>query len=160
MLITLPVKDHQVVLGKFFGTWLVVVAAIGITLLFPLMMFVWPWNLGVLDWGPVLTGYMGLLLASAASVALGMLISSLTESQVIAFFVTFATLIFLHTTTMYFDKIETPKIRIAVDFISFDSRLTSLARGLVTTRDVLYFLSITVLCLMASFRALERRKWA
>lgn len=161
MLITLPVKDHQVILGKFLGTWAVVLAAIALTLLFPLMMFVWPWHLGALDWGPVFSGYLGLVLSSAACVAIGMLVSSLTESQVIAFIVTALLLSFLHVTNYLVGVAEDwPKVRFALEFVNFDSRITSLGRGLVTTRDILYFLSIPVLCLMASFRALERRKWA
>lgn len=171
MLITLPVKDHEVILGKFLGTWLVVLAALGTTLLFPLMMFVWPWNLGALDWGPVLAGYLGLALASAAAVAIGMLVSSITESQVIAFVLTFFLLVFLFTTTMYIGQIDPTAadgtrarfwlwVLKALEFCSWDSRVNSMARGLITTRDILHFLSITVLCLMASFRALERRKWA
>ena len=161
MLITLPVKDHEVILGKFFGTWLVVLAALALTLLFPFMMFVWPWQLGQLDWGPVLTGYLGLVLSSAACVAIGMLISSLTESQVIAFIVTAVTLGFLHVTNYLIGVAEGgPRVRLALDFINFDSRITSLARGLVMPRDIIYFLSIPVPFLMASFRVLERRKWA
>lgn len=160
MLITLPVKDHQVIIGKFLGTWSVVLAAIALTILFPITMFIWPWKLGTLDWGPVLSGYLGLVLQSAACVGIGMLVSSLTESQVISFIVTAIVLAFLHATTFLIDSTETQWVRMALDFINFDSRLTSLARGLVTTRDLVYFASIPLLCLMASFHALERRKWA
>lgn len=165
MLITLPLRDHQVILGKFLGTWLVVLAALGVTLLFPVMMFVWPWKLGVLDWGPVLSGYLGLLLSSAASVSIGMLISSLTESQTVAFVITLVVLGLLHVSGDAVQSVETPTrfwqvFRSTVDFISFDTRLASLARGLITTRDILYFASIPIICLMASFAALERRKWS
>jgi ABC-2 type transport system permease protein len=160
MLITLPVRDHQVILGKFLGTWAVVLLGVLGTLLFPLMMFGWPWKLGPLDWGPLWAGYLGILLSSAATVAIGMLISSLTESQVIAFFVTFAVTLVLHLSGAFVDSIEYPLLRRIVAFISFDAKIATLARGLVTTRDVLYFLSIAVMCLMASFHALERRKWA
>lgn len=160
MLITLPVKDYQVVLGKFLGTWAVVLAAVAVTLLFPIMMFKWPWQLGPLDWGPVRAGYLGIVLSSAATVSLGLLISSLTESQVIAFFVTFALTALLFVSGMAIDSVDNEKARLVIAFISFDARLSSLARGLVTTRDVLYFISIAVICLMASFSALERRKWA
>src|SRR5688572_8083209 len=66
MLITLPVKDHHVILGKFIGTWVLVLLALAVTLLFPLMMFAWPWRLGVLDWGAVFSGYLGLMVTSAA----------------------------------------------------------------------------------------------
>ncbi len=158
MLITLPVKDYQVILGKFLGTWVVILAALAISLLFPIMMFKYPWNLGPLAWGPVGAGYLGLVLASAAAVSLGLLISSFTESQVIAFIVTFLLLFVLFWVDGGSIPWQTPSA--ILRFISFDEHMSSMARGLITTRDVLYFLSITLLCLMGSFRALERRKWA
>lgn len=158
MLITLPVKDYQVILGKFLGTWVVLLAALAISLLFPIMMFKYPWNLGPLAWGPVGAGYLALVLASAAAVALGLLISSFTESQVIAFIVTFLLLGVLFWVDGESVPWETPAA--VLRFVSFKEHMSSMSRGLVTTRDVLYFLSITLLCLMGSFRALERRKWA
>jgi ABC-2 type transport system permease protein len=159
MLITLPVKDHEVILGKFLGAWGLVLVLIVSTVLFPLMMFSWPWHLGALDSGPVLAGYIGLVLYSAAAVAMGLLISSLTESQVIAFFITFLILGFLHSVDNAADYLP-GSLRDVLSFISFDTRLAPFARGMVSTRDVVFFLSVTVGCLMAAFRALERRKWA
>lgn len=159
MLITLPVKDHEVILGKFLGAWSIVLLLITSTLLFPIMMFK-VWHLGSLDWGPIWAGYIGLVFYSAAAVAIGLLVSSLTESQIIAFFITWVILLALHLMGMGMKFITNETFRAIVGFISFDARLTPFTRGLVTTRDLIYFLSITIGCLMASFRALERRKWA
>ena len=58
------------------------------------------------------------------------------------------------------DKLNTPWARDVVSFISFNSRLAPFAKGLINTRDIVYFVSITIGCLMVAFRALERRKWA
>ncbi len=160
MLITLPVKDHEVILGKFLGAWGLVLLLIASTALYPILMFQWPWHLGALDPRPVVAGYIGLVLYSGASVAIGLLISALTESQVIAFFITFVLLFALHFIGFGFDDIQNPILRNVIAFISFDTRLAPFARGMINTRDVVYFLSITVGCLMAAFRALERRKWA
>ncbi len=161
MLITLPVKDHEVILGKFLGAWGLVLILIASTALYPLMMFKFPWHLGAIDFRPVYSGYLGLFCYSAAAVSIGLLISSLTESQVIAFFITFVLLFMLHF--IGFGQ-ETAKgnalVRDIVSFVSFDARLAPFARGQIITRDVVYFLSIAVGCLMAAFRALERRKWA
>jgi len=159
MLITLPVKDHEVILGKFLGAWGLVLLLIASTLFYPLMMFRFPWHLGALDSGPVISGYVGLVLYSAAAVSIGLLVSSLTESQVIAFFITFVILFGLHFVSML-EGVSYPYVRSVVAFISFDTRLAPFARGMINSRDVIYFLSITIGCLMASFRALERRKWA
>jgi ABC-2 type transport system permease protein len=209
MLITLPVKDHEVILGKFFGTWIVVLMLIGSTLLYPLLMFkapfivhllfslvfggfvaalMWPsdgnrtigavifavaagiilvllrfvgsWDLGVLDWGPIEAGYLGLVIYSAAITAFGLLISSLVESQIIAFFITWFSLAFLHAIAVFGGTWENETFRNILNYISFDTRLQPFSRGLISTRDVLYFASIAIICLMGSFRALERRKWA
>ena len=159
MLITLPVKDHEVILGKFLGTWLVILLLIATTLFFPLLMFKF-WNFGALDWGPIKAGYLGLVFYSAAAVALGLFISSLTESQIIAFFVTWVVLLVLHLVQQLVPVIDNETARTALNFISFDSRLSPFTRGLITVRDLVYFASIAVLFLMGSFRALERRKWA
>jgi len=160
MLITLPVRDHEVIIGKFIGAWLTVLVLLGATLLFPILMFEWPWHLGALDWGPILAGYLGLVCYSAASVAIGLLVSSLTESQIIALFVTFITLFAMHFIGAALDSIGNKTLQTVAAFVSFDARLAPFARGLVNTRDVLFFVSIALGCLMASFRALERRKWA
>lgn len=92
MLITLPVNDWEVVLGKYLGALGLVLILVLSTAVYPVAMFMWPWKLGAIDWGPVKAGYLGLGLMSAAGTAIGLLISSVTRSQVIAFFMTFATL--------------------------------------------------------------------
>jgi ABC-2 type transport system permease protein len=160
MLITLPVKDHEVILGKFLGAWGLIVVLIGATAIYPVAMFGWPWDLGVLDFGPVISGYVGLVLYSGAAVSVGLLISSLTDHQMIAFFITFLVLFLLHflgnsiTLSVLPDKAE-----FVLSFISFDTRLDSFNRGMINSRDVIYFMSITIGCLFGSFWALERRKW-
>jgi len=160
LLITLPVKDHEVILGKFIGAWGLVLTLILATMLYPLMMFKAPWNLGPLDMGPIFSGYLGLVLYSAAAVSIGLLISGLTESQPIAFFVTAVILFVLQGIGGSADKLPWPWARDAVTYISFSTRLAPFMKGMINTRDIIYFLSITAGCLMASFRALERRKWA
>lgn len=158
MLITLPVKDHEVILGKFLGAWGLVLLLIVATLAYPIMMFVWPWHLGALDSGPVISGYVGLVLYSASAISIGLLFSAVTESQTIAFVITFIVLFFLHTVGGVADYL--PAAREAIAFISFEARLAPFTRGMISSRDVVFFLSITIGCLMAAFRALERRKWA
>jgi ABC-2 type transport system permease protein len=160
MLITLPVKDHEVILGKFLGAWGLVLVLIASTALYPLLMFRFPWHLGELDYRPVISGYLGLLLYSAATVSIGLVISALTDSQVIAFFLTWVLFVFVFLLSLAADSLPTPALREVAAFISFDTRLAPFARGQIITRDIVYFLSITVGCLMVAFRALERRKWA
>jgi len=160
MLITLPVRDHEVILGKFLGAWALVLVLVASTALYPIMMFWKPWNLGALDTGPVFSGYLGIILFTGAAVAIGLLISALTESQVIAFFVTWVVLLALTFLGFGIDQVGNPMTRTVLSYVSFDARLAPFARGMINTRDIVFFVSVTFGCLMGSFWALERRKWA
>jgi ABC-2 type transport system permease protein len=160
MLITLPVRDSDVILGKYLGALGLVLTLVLATLVYPISMFKFPWVLGSLDYGPVLTGYLGLILYCAAAVAIGLLVSSLTESQAVAFFITFFILGGLWLLGVVAETSGESWWGTALAFVSFQSRLESFARGLIDTRDVVYFLSVTVVALVIAFRALERRRWA
>jgi len=159
MLITLPVKDSDVVIGKYLGALGLVLVLVLSTLAYPIAMFWKPWNLGPIDGGPVASGYLGMVLFSCAAVAVGLLISALTESQAVAFFITF----FVLGALWLFGDLASKAggtLAIVLNYISFQSRLNNFWRGLIDSRDVIFFLSVTVLSLMVAFRALERRKWA
>jgi ABC-2 type transport system permease protein len=159
MLITLPVKDSDVILGKYLGALGMLMVLVLSTAVYPLVMFWQPWNVGPLDTGPVYAGYLGLFLFSATTVAIGLLISSLTESQSIAFFLTvFVLLVLWLLGRMAAFVGGAPGI--VMNFIAFDTRLSGFWRGLIDTRDVVYFVTVTATCLVIAFRALERRKWA
>jgi ABC-2 type transport system permease protein len=166
MLITLPVKDSDVILGKYLGALGLVFTLLGATLIYPIAMFWKPWSLGPLDWGPVWSAYLGLALFSAAAIAVGLLLSSVTKSQAIAFFVTFAILVTLWFVGLLSDGLggsESGALQIVgtvAAYISTQQHLEGFTRGLVDTRDIVYFLSITGLSLVFAFRSLERRKWA
>jgi ABC-2 type transport system permease protein len=159
MLITLPVKDSDVILGKYLGALGMLLVLVLATAIYPLAMFKFPWNLGPLDTGPVYAGYLGLVLFCAAATAIGLLLSALTESQAIAFFLTVFVLLGLWLTGMFARWVGGTTGNV-LNFIAFDARLSGFSRGLIDTRDVVYFLSVTAVCLVMAFRALERRKWA
>lgn len=159
LLITMPVKDTEVILGKYLAALAMCVVLLACSLLFPLAMFVWPWHLGVLDWGPIWTAYLGLLLYSAAGVSIGMLFSSITESQIIAFFFTAFTMGLLVAIGMLAQLWHGAGGDV-LGFVSFESRFEGFERGLIDTRAVIYFLSIAIVCLLISFRSLESRKWS
>jgi len=159
MLITLPVRDSDVVLGKYLGALGLVGTLVVATGLYPIAMFGWPWSLGPLDSGPIWAGYLGLILFSAAAVAIGLLVSALTDSQAVAFFVTFFVLLLLWFAESAAAQVS-QGLGNTLTAICFQSRLEGFTRGLVDTRDVVYFLSVTAVALVVAFRALERRKWS
>jgi len=129
------------------------------TMLYPLAMFEYPWHLGALDWGPVRSGYLGIALFSFAGIAIGMMLSSLTESDVVAFFLTTGVLFVLYIIG-FMVSIVPAAWADAIGFISFLTRYHGFARGLIDTRAVVYFLSVAIVCLLVSFRSLESRKWS
>jgi len=159
LLITMPVKDSEVILGKYLAACAMVFVLLASTLLYPIAMFVWPWNMGTLDWGPVFSGYLGCAFLSCAAVGVGMMFSSLTENDVAAFFLTTGTFAILYVLGGIASTVH-GAFGDAVDFISFQSRYTSFARGIIDTRALIYFASITLICLLVSFRSLESRKWS
>ena len=159
MLITLPVRDSDVILGKYLGALGLVLILVLATALYPIMMFWAPWNLGPLDMGPVWSGYVGLVLFSATAVAIGLLVSSHTESQSIAFFITFFVLLALWYMGSLAEYAKQEWLANVLMYMSFQTRLEGFTRGLIDTRDVVFFLSAMALALVISFRALERRKW-
>jgi ABC-2 type transport system permease protein len=160
LLITMPVKDSEVILGKYLSAFLSVLILIGLTLLYPIAMFKWPWQLGPLDWGPVWAGYLGCIFFAGAGIAIGLMVSSLTESDVMAFFITLGALVLLYAIGSMVSVVSWQGLGDAISFVSFQSRYQSFARGLIDSRAVVYFTSVSLLCLLVSFRSLESRKWS
>lgn len=158
LLITMPVKDSEVILGKYFAALSMVVVQLLLVIAYPLVMFKFPWHMGAFDWGPFWAGILGLFLMSAASIAIGMMFSSLTESQILSFFATSATLAFLYVIGSVVQSVKgLPGDIIA--FLSFQTRYEPFSRGLIDTRAVVYFLSIAIFGTLVAFRNLESRKW-
>jgi ABC-2 type transport system permease protein len=159
LLITLPVTDADVILGKYFAALVMVAILLLATLAYPIAMFVWPWHLGALDWGPIGAGYLGLFLYASAGTAIGMLFSSITESQIIAFFMTAFVLVFIHALGQFVEYLP-GMLGDVVSFLSFQARYAPFERGLIDTRAIVYFVSVAVICLLVAFRSLESRKWS
>jgi ABC-2 type transport system permease protein len=160
LLITMPVRDSEVILGKYLAACTMVLILLAATLVYPVGMFAFPWRLGPLDWGPVASGYLGCVLFTFAAVGIGMMFSSLTESDVIAFFLTMGTFVLLYMVGVIAALWNGNVFSEAVDFISLQSRFAPFTQGLIDTRAVIYLLSIAALCLLVSFRSLESRRWS
>jgi ABC-2 type transport system permease protein len=153
LLLTKAVTDRAVVMGKFLSTLLLVLVA----LLFTLPYVITLANLGNLDIGQVICGYTGLLLLSAAYISIGLYASSITSNQIVAFLTALFIGLFFH---IIFDVL-------ASNFTGFLSQLfaalslsmhyESIVRGVVDTRDVIYFLSIILMGLFLSELSLTKR---
>lgn len=157
LLLTMPVRESEVIIGKYLG----VLALYGVILLLTLAHPIAVSTLGDLDWGPVVTGYFGIFLEGGAMLAIGLMASSWTSHQLIAFFVSFFILGIL---AFLVPEMLRPFLAggwaIAADTISFNTHLSNMARGVIDMRDVVYFFSLIAIGLMVSFRALESRRWS
>lgn len=157
MLLTLPVKPWQLVLGKFLATMGLVLLALLLTL--PLVISVA--LLGPLDWGPVIGGYAAALLLAAAYAAIGLFVSSRTDNQIVALLATglLGGLIYLVGTTGVTDFIGNPWAAI-LRALGTGSRFESIQRGVIDLRDLVYYLSIAGFFLALNTLSIESKRWS
>lgn len=154
LLITLPVSDWQVVLGKFLG-------ALGLFAVGVLLMVAYGVTvalLGPLDRGPAIGAYVGFFLLGATFIAIGLAASAFTRSQIIAFIVAVLVCLSLWLMGKIVPSFPGP-LQPIMDFIGVDSHLNNTARGVIDTRDLLYYLTVIAGCLLLAQQALESRKW-
>ena len=154
LLTTKPVRDVEIVLGKFLAAWALLGAALAPTLLYVIVVG----SIGSLDLGPVVTGYIGLLLMGGVYIALGILASSLTENQIVAFIISFLmvlALFMLDKILMYVPDALTGTL----EYLAIDHHFGNIARGVIDSRNIIYFLSLLGFSLYLATVSLERRKW-
>lgn len=153
LLLTKPVSDWQVVMGKFLAC----LELIMIALLFTFPYYISIWILGPIDHGAVWCGYLGMILMSAALISIGIFASSITNNQIVAFLLSlFVGVFFL----IIFDVLANSFIGGLGEFLSYLSLSThyeSISRGVIDSRDVLYFLSISFIGLFLAESVLSRR---
>jgi ABC-2 type transport system permease protein len=154
LLITYPVRDAEVVIGKYLGALGLYTVLLALTL--PQVLSVA--SMGPLDWGPVWSGYLGLFLSGGAFLAIGVLASSWTSNQLVALIVALAIGSFF--TVIRHLLVFLPDGAASVfEWLSFGYHTDALERGVIDTRDVFFFISVIGLCLGLAFRSLESRLW-
>ena len=138
LLQTLPVEDHHILLAKYLAAVTLLWGVIALTALYPLVVGL----LGPLDWGATAAGYLGLALAAATLAAIGTFASAMTRNQVVAFIIGFALAFTLYLVGKL-DAFIPPALSSVVDFIGLDSHMHNMAKGVVDTRDLLYFATLS-----------------
>ncbi|MCI0395803.1 MAG: ABC transporter permease [Chloroflexi bacterium] len=156
LLMTLPVRDGEVVIGKFLAALIFYLCMVALTLVYPLILL----RFGNPDVGPILTSYLGVVLWGAAVLAIGTLASALSENQIVSFMVAFGILLILFLTSLV-GSFFTTNARISTIFneLSLNDHLNNFMTGLVTAKDVLYYLAVIAVSLFAATRILESRRW-
>ena len=154
LLLTSPVKDWVNIIGKYVSSLVFFLALIGLTIYYPILLFIF----GQPDSGPIYSGYFGLILYSGAALAIGILTSTLTNNQIVAFVVAAGILLLL-----YFADTGTGVVGGAwsnlVTEIGMSSHFNDFEKGVIDTKNIIYFLSLTAFFLFLSIRALEYRRW-
>lgn len=155
LLLTSPVKDWEIVLGKFLGALTAYVVLFGVTLIYPAILF----RFAEPDIGPMFTQYLGLVGVSMAFISVGMFASSVTDSQVLA-----AVLAFILNLFLWIAHVITPILPEGLSelgvALSVYSHLDKFNRGLIDAVDVFYYFAFTAIFLLLSLRFVEARRWA
>lgn len=154
LLTTFPINSKDIVIGKFLTS----LALIAITLSFTVINLITIALLGNVDFGPVIGGYIGLLFLGAAYSAIGVFGSSLTDNQIASFIISLGIIFFL----FMLDKVTmfVPDFLAGIfNYLSIDYHFNNITKGVIDTRDIIYFLSIIVLFLTLTTHIVESRKW-
>jgi len=156
LLLTKAVSDWQIVFGKFLACLLLICIA----MLFTLPYYFTVWHLGPIDHASVWTGYLGLILMSATYISIGLFASSITNNQIVAFLTALIIGIFFH---ILFDVIAQGMGGVAgglLSYLSVNSHFESISRGVIDSKDLVYFGSIIFLSLILAESTLSKRNLA
>ena len=155
LLSTKSVSDWQIVVGKFLASLLLLTIARACTIPYYITIA----NLGNVDHGAIIGGYFGLLLMSAMYISIGIFCSSLTNNQIVAFLLALFIGIFFHILFQLMATGSTGMIGSILDYLSVRTHFESLSRGVIDTRDLIYFGSFILAGLVLSQTMLSKRNW-
>ena len=151
---TWPIGDAELIVGKFFGYFALVALALALTLTFPLSVA----YMGPLDWGEVIGGYLGLSLLGMSFTSIGVFSSSLTQNQIIAFILGFVLCFILYIVGHAAIYLPAP-LSEGAHFLSIQERMKNVSNGVISARDLVYFLSLCMLALGLASERMHGRQW-
>lgn len=154
LLLTRPVSDWQVITGKFLATFILILIALGLTLPY----YITVASLGPIDHGSVITGYIGLMLISSAYISIGLFASSISNNQIVAYLVALVIGIFFH---IIFDLLASGLSGILgeiISFLSISQHFESISRGVIDSRDLIFFFSVIFIALVLTEMNILRKR--
>lgn len=154
LLLTAPITDFQIIMGKFVGAMGLYAAMLGITLVHVAMLFAY----GEPEWWPVATGYLGMLLMGGCFISLGLFISSLTRNQIVAAVVTFAVFLLLWIIN-WVAPYTGPTTQQVLNYLAITEHLHDFTRGILDTRHLVYYVSFIAFGLFLTARAVDVERW-
>jgi len=156
LLLTKAVTDRQIVIGKFLSALLLVIVALAFTIPYSITVAA----IGDLDTGQVICGYLGLILMSAMYISIGLYTSSTTTNQIVAFLAAMFTGLFFHIIFGMLSQQFSGWAGEVFDYLNLSSHFESISRGVLDSRDLIYFLSVTVVGIFLSELSLTKRQAA
>ena len=154
LLLTRPVSDWQVVIGKFFATLLLIVIALAFTLPYYITIA----SIGNIDHGSVISGYLGLIFMSAAYIAIGIFTSSISNNQIIGFLLALAIGIMFQFLFSFISAGVGGIVGEVLYYLSISTHFESISRGVIDSRDIIYFFSIIFMGLVGTEAVLQRNR--
>lgn len=153
LLLTKSVSDWEIIAGKFLACLLLIIIALALTLPY----YISIWSIGPVDHGAVWCGYLGLILMSMAYISIGLFASSISNNQIVAFLLALFIGVFFLIIFQVLAGDFTGTIGEILDYLTINNHFESVSRGVIDSRDIIYFLSITFFGLVLAETALSKR---
>ena len=154
LLLTSPVTDLEIILGKFLGALALYASMLLVTMLYMAMLF----KISNPEWRPIAAGYLGLLLMGGCFISTGLFISSLTKNQIVAGFLTFVTFLMFWIVS-WIGESSGPTTQAVVSYLSIIEHLEDFARGIIDTKNMVYYLSFITFGLFLTAKSVDRERW-
>ncbi len=154
LLLTSPVTDLEIIVGKFIGALALYGAMLVVTMIYITILF----RIGNPEWRPIVAGYLGLLLMGGCFLSTGLFISSLTKNQIVAGFLTFATFLMLWIIN-WMGESSGPTTRDVLNYLSITEHLDDFSRGIIDTKHVVYYLSFITFGLFLTAKSVDSERW-
>jgi ABC-2 type transport system permease protein len=154
LLLTSPISDAAIIVGKWLGAMLLYMCVLGMSVLNIVLLFAW----GKPDWKPVLVAYLGLLLQGGCLLAIGTFISTLTKNQIVAGGVTFFACLLLWLLSWY-TAFDSTTVSSVVNYLSIVTHMENFSKGIVDLKDAVFYLSFIFFALFLSLRQMESLRW-
>ena len=160
LLMTQPLTDLQVILAKYFAGVVLVVISLVPTLVYYVSIYLLGLPPGNLDSGSIWGSYLGLLFLGASFVSIGIFASSLTDNQIVSFILAVFISFFLYMGFEFiYNFILSGKTGLIIESLGLNAHYSSISRGVIDSRDLIYFISVTAIFILLTKLSLESRKW-
>jgi ABC-2 type transport system permease protein len=154
LLLTSPLTDMQIILGKFTGAMVLYASMLGVTLLYVAVLFVF----GNPEWKPIVTAYLGLILLGGCFISVGMLISSFTGNQIVAGMLTFGVFLLLWVID-WIGSFLGPSGETIVNYLSITRHFEDFAKGVIDTTHLIYYVSFITFGLFLTAKSVDSERW-